>query len=125
MYGTARLVVALREHFDARGATPLHSTPALFDFDARDLNEIVREASQAAGVPGFTPHMLRHAFASWLAREGVPLPDIQRLMGHSSIQMTARYAQWAPADAGARAIAALRAEPLHSQSPSRSRDAGG
>lgn len=37
-------------------------------------------------------HTLRHTFASWLAQEGTPLSVISRLLGHSNIQLTMRYA---------------------------------
>lgn len=40
-----------------------------------------------------TIHSCRHSFASWLRDAGVPLSDIQVLLGHSSITMTQRYAQ--------------------------------
>lgn len=39
------------------------------------------------------PHVLRHTFASRLIRKGVPLPVVQKLLGHSTIQMTMRYVQ--------------------------------
>jgi integrase len=38
------------------------------------------------------PHDLRRTSASWLIRAGVPLPVIQRHLGHQSIQTTSdRY----------------------------------
>jgi site-specific recombinase XerD len=37
------------------------------------------------------PHMFRHTFAVELAREGVPMPYIQRQLGHSSLATTTRY----------------------------------
>ncbi len=37
-------------------------------------------------------HTLRHTYASWLAETGVDLYTIQKLMGHSNISMTERYA---------------------------------
>ncbi|CAG8838882.1 16357_t:CDS:1, partial [Racocetra persica] len=37
------------------------------------------------------PHSLRRAFATYNAVNGVPLPIIQRLLGHSKISTTAIY----------------------------------
>ncbi|EGW49678.1 hypothetical protein HMPREF1022_03307 [Desulfovibrio sp. 6_1_46AFAA] len=46
----------------------------------------------------FVPHMLRHTCATRLSREGVSMPLIKEWMGHSTIQVTARYAHFAPSD---------------------------
>ena len=41
-------------------------------------------------------HTLRHTFASWLAMQGEPIITIQKLMGHSNLEMTLRYAHLSP-----------------------------
>jgi len=41
-------------------------------------------------------HTLRHTYASWLAIDGVPLYTISKLMGHTTITMTQRYAHLCP-----------------------------
>lgn len=41
-------------------------------------------------------HSLRHTCASWLVQRGVSLPIVQAILGHSSIQVTQRYAHMAP-----------------------------
>lgn len=41
-------------------------------------------------------HTFRHTFCSWLAMEGVPLLIIGQLVGHSSTNMTERYAKLSP-----------------------------
>ena len=41
----------------------------------------------------FAPHQLRHAHAVEMAREGVPLPVIQRQLGHAHLGVTSTYLQ--------------------------------
>jgi site-specific recombinase XerD len=43
------------------------------------------------GWDGLRIHDLRHTFCSKAARDGIPLPEIQRLMGHSSSETTLGY----------------------------------
>lgn len=37
-------------------------------------------------------HTLRHTFASWLVQDGVPLVVVSKLLGHSILNITMRYA---------------------------------
>ncbi|WP_279589597.1 tyrosine-type recombinase/integrase [Pseudomonas syringae group genomosp. 3] len=45
----------------------------------------------------FVIHDLRHTCAAWLATAGVPLMEIRDLLGHSTTQMTEKYAHLSPA----------------------------
>ncbi|MGH7754101.1 MAG: site-specific integrase, partial [Gemmatimonadales bacterium] len=45
---------------------------------------------------GFVPHALRHTCASRLVQAGVELLVVKEWLGHSSIQVTMRYAHLAP-----------------------------
>ncbi len=54
--------------------------------------QLWREARRAAKVSGLRIHDLRHTFASRLLAAGVVETDINKMLGHSSLRMTARYA---------------------------------
>ena len=51
---------------------------------------------RAAGLDDLRIHDLRHTFASLLINKGVSLYEVQNLLGHSSMQMTQRYAHLSP-----------------------------
>jgi len=53
-------------------------------------------AMDRAGIPRARVHDLRHSFASMLVQGGVSLYEVQRVLGHSSIETTQRYAHLAP-----------------------------
>ena len=48
---------------------------------------------QAGVVRSYSPHCLRHTFATQMLNAGVALEVLKELMGHRSIQMTLRYAE--------------------------------
>ncbi len=58
--------------------------------------ELIKLA-QTADIPDLTKlHTLRHTFASHLVMQGVDLPTVSKLMGHSDIETTMIYAHLAP-----------------------------
>lgn len=56
---------------------------------------------------GATLHGLRHSYATWLRRRGIPLEEIQIILGHSNLATTMRYVHAEPAGMGERLKAAL------------------
>jgi len=56
------------------------------------VQRIVKDQAKKAGiVAGVTPRALRHSFATEMYHCGVPLSDIQVMMGHDSIADTSIY----------------------------------
>ncbi len=55
--------------------------------------ELRRLAAQAGVRRRFAPHQLRHAHAIEMAHEGIPLPIIQRQLGHAHLGITSIYLQ--------------------------------
>ena len=51
-----------------------------------------------AGIEDVRLHTLRHTVASHAVMNGVPVPVVSRLLGHSNAQMTLRYAHLAEKD---------------------------
>lgn len=61
-------------------------------FHSRHHLRCLKRAQIKAGLRSIGWHTLRHTFASHLAMRGAPLHVVQQLLGHSTIEMTLRYA---------------------------------
>ena len=99
------LLAALRHRMygDLRQADGALKTALIFPgrdggpVDAVELSRTLRDVFRRAGIEArlatdYRPwHMLRHTFATVLYRRGVPVPTIQRLLGHSQISTTMEY----------------------------------
>jgi integrase len=64
--------------------------------DGHFRNRVWYPAVTAAGIRRFPPRIMRHTAASWLVQDGVPLYDVQELLGHEDYATTQRYAHLAP-----------------------------
>ena len=59
-----------------------------------NIERIVRNLRERAGMAdrNITPHVLRHTTATQALGSGMPISDIQRLLGHSNVATTMIYA---------------------------------
>lgn len=64
--------------------------------DYRAARRVFSRACRSAGLQKVTLHDLRHTFAVHAAQSGVPIPRIQKLLGHSTVAMAMRYMKHAP-----------------------------
>lgn len=55
------------------------------------IDDSLRTAVKKARLKDVTLHTLRHTFASQLVMAGVPLREVQELMGHQSFETTLQY----------------------------------
>ena len=55
------------------------------------IRTILKDLEKRSGVVNVHPHRFRRTFATGMAAGGMAIQDIQRLMGHSSINTTMRY----------------------------------
>lgn len=96
------VVTAVGSYLDERAARlgrPDASDRLFVRADGRPLNRqaldyLVEKWLRRAGVsvrPGELAHAFRHTYAVHLVQMGVPLPQVQALLGHVSLTTTARY----------------------------------
>jgi len=79
-----------------------------------DLQPFWQRARARAGLKDVRIHDLRHTFASTAVAAGQGLPMIGKLLGHTQVQTTARYAHLAadPVKTAANAVSAALAEAM-------------
>lgn len=91
------------------------------------IESAFREAAKKAGFPvrpdaavGVRPHDLRHAYSSALARNGVALSIVAKLIGDSIAVTESRYAHHVPDNEAVRAVATLERRPAAEGTPEKS-----
>jgi integrase/recombinase XerD len=65
----------------------------------RSMNKALRRLHRTRGLDrSITPHNLRHAFATDLVRNGAPVQDVSKMLGHAKLETTQIYTRLAPSD---------------------------
>ncbi|MYE14455.1 MAG: tyrosine-type recombinase/integrase [Boseongicola sp. SB0675_bin_26] len=87
-----------------RGPGPyVFPSPGRPDRPRSDNVGLWHKVRREAGIEDVRLHDLRHNYASWAVMQGVPVPVVSRLLGHSSARMTLRYVHLADRDVRAAA----------------------
>lgn len=101
-----KLVDVLEEWVNVRTGLSFVKSEALFVSLGRNhrgericygaMRQIVKGLLKEAGLGDYSPHKLRHTFATQLLDRGAPLEQISKLLGHSRLDTTLIYAQTEP-----------------------------
>jgi len=86
---------ATRQH--SSGGNPVFTTREGQPLTPDRVTKLIANLGRRAGFH-VHPHQLRHTFATMFLRNGGNLLSLQRLLGHSSLEMVRRYAAIADAD---------------------------
>ena len=76
-----------------RGSAPelVFVTASGLPLDDQNVRVSLRRFYRRYGIPERSPHVYRHTFGSRLAAAGVPIQTVAALLGHDSINTTAKY----------------------------------
>ena len=99
-YFSAEAALALREYFGMRGDGEPWAFVSLTRRDGRfrqvstsQVENVIRGIGARAGVEKCHPHRFRRTMATTALRRGMPLEDIQQLLGHEKVETTLIYAK--------------------------------
>jgi len=94
------LLQVLRQYWRIRRPMPwLFPSDLLSDrhLQISTPQKVYHQAKSASGIQKSGGiHALRHAYATHQLEQGVPLHELQRLLGHSDLRSTQRYLHWLP-----------------------------
>lgn len=96
VYFDARTKIHLQNYLDSRKDT----TPALFvslkspfkRLNIGGVEERLRELGRKLNIPNVHPHKFRRTLATMAIDKGMPIEQLQQLLGHQRIDTTLRYA---------------------------------
>jgi len=88
----------LAERQDAQPDDPLFVTNEGRPMTRRSVHQLIQNLGERSGVKDAHPHRFRHTFATEFLRNGGTIEVLQKLLGHSTLTMSLRYAEIAQSD---------------------------
>jgi integrase/recombinase XerD len=85
------LLVYFRHRGQLQDHDPLWAIPTGGKLSRAGLREVIRRRAREAGIKAPGMHDFRRAFAINSLRAGMDLLTLQRLLGHSNLQVTSKY----------------------------------
>lgn len=76
----------------------IYGNGQLFPHSYNSLEKRLKRVLEHLHLDDVHFHTLRHTFASRLVQRGVPIQTVSKLLNHSTLQMTMRYAHLAPSN---------------------------
>lgn len=77
---------------------PLFAAKSIKPLDRNNLRHHIQLIAKRVGVVNAHPHRFRHTFAITFLRNGGNVAELQRILGHTEIEMSLRYARVAEID---------------------------
>jgi integrase len=56
-------------------------------------NQMLKAIGMVIGIEKLHSHMARHTFGTWMLSQGAKIENVSRMMGHTNITQTQRYAK--------------------------------
>ena len=107
------LVRHLRQELPAGSDAPIFRSRRGGALGWRGIQQVFKRLKARAGIPGrCSPHLLRHTFAHSYLVNGGDVFSLQRMLGHTTLDMVKRYVALAEGDLVARHRAASPADRL-------------